>query len=209
MSEAADPVGTYRMSILDHLRELRTRLVIAMWASLVCVVVAFFFSEQLYDWISAPMVAALKERGEGTMAITDPLEGVFTYLQVSVIAGLFAASPVVFSQIWLFVAPGLYASERKVVLPLVISSTFLFLSGGAFCYYVMFGYGFKFLLDVVSMETAAVLSMSADWERECVGGSFFLDQAGGGTAYEQAFFELMDVIDAKYRTLPAAQLDAR
>jgi sec-independent protein translocase protein TatC len=87
MSEAADPVETYRMSILDHLRELRTRLVIAMWACLVCVVVAFFFSEQLYDWISAPMVAALVERGEGTMAITDPLEGVFTYLQVSVIAG--------------------------------------------------------------------------------------------------------------------------
>jgi sec-independent protein translocase protein TatC len=161
MSEAADPVETYRMSILDHLRELRTRLVIAMWACLVCVVVAFFFSEQLYDWISAPMVAALVERGEGTMAITDPLEGVFTYLQVSVIAGLFAASPVVFSQIWLFVAPGLYASERKVVLPLVISSTFLLISGGAFCYYVMFGYGFKFLLDVVGTDTAAVLSMSA------------------------------------------------
>ena len=71
------------------------------------------------------------------------------------------ASPVVFSQIWLFVAPGLYASERKVVLPLVISSTVLLLSGGAFCYYVMFGYGFKFLLDVVGTDTAAVLSMSA------------------------------------------------
>ncbi len=154
-------VDEYRMPLMEHLRELRNRLIIALLAVTVCVVVAFYFSVDIFDWLVEPMNLALAERGEGTMAITDPLEGVYTYLKVAVMAGFFAASPVVFHQAWMFVAPGLYDQERRMVLPLVFSSTALFLGGVAFGYFVIFRYGFSFFLSVIDTDTAAVLSINA------------------------------------------------
>lgn len=159
---APDPVDEYRMSILDHLRELRTRLIISLWAMGIGIVLCFFFAEYIFAWLVEPMNAALATRGEGTMAITDPLEAVVTYLKVAVLAGFFVASPIVFYQTWQFIGPGLYQSEKRVVLPLVISSTLLFISGAAFGYFVIFRYGFEFFLSLANPEnTAAVLSINA------------------------------------------------
>lgn len=154
-------VDEYRMPLMEHLRELRDRLIISLIAITVCVVVAFYFSVDIFDWLVEPMNLALEERGEGTMAITDPLEGVYTYLKVAVLAGIFAASPVVFHQGWMFVAPGLYDQERRLVLPLVFASTALFLGGAAFGYFVIFRYGFAFFLSVIDTDTAAVLSINS------------------------------------------------
>ena len=98
------------------------------------------------------MNEALDDRGEGTLAIIDPLEGVFTYLKVSILAGFFTASPALFYQFWQFVSPGLYDKERKQVIPLVVLSTLLFLSGSAFGYFVIFQYGFMFFLSVIGEE---------------------------------------------------------
>ncbi len=154
-------VDEYRMPLMEHLRELRNRLVISLVALGICIFGAFYFSTEIFDWLVAPMNLALKNRGEGTMAITDPLEGVFTYLKVAVLAGFFAASPVIFHQVWMFVAPGLYDQERKMVLPLVFASTALFLGGAAFGYFVIFRYGFEFFLSVIDLETAAVLSINS------------------------------------------------
>ncbi|MCB9759028.1 MAG: twin-arginine translocase subunit TatC [Alphaproteobacteria bacterium] len=159
---APDPVDDYRMSILDHLRELRKRLVVSLWAAGIGIVICFVFAQDLFDWLVQPMNLALQARGEGTMAITDPLEGVMTYLKVAVLAGLFTASPVIFYQAWLFVGPGLYQQEKRLVLPLVLTSTTLFMAGAAFGYFVIFQYGFSFFLSVVDpAETAAVLSINA------------------------------------------------
>jgi sec-independent protein translocase protein TatC len=86
---------------------------------------------------------------------------VVTYLKVAVLAGFFAASPVVFHQTWMFIAPGLYDQERRVVIPLVVASTTLFLGGAAFGYFIIFRYGFEFFLSVIDLETAAVLSINS------------------------------------------------
>lgn len=152
----------FRMSILDHLAELRKRLIIALGVSAVCVVICFGFSQYIFGWLVEPMNQALEAHGEGTMAITDPTEAIVTYIKVAVLAGLVAASPVIFWQIWAFVAPGLYAKEKRVVLPLVVASTVLFLGGAAFGYYVIFQYGFEFFLSLIDPEeTAAVLSINS------------------------------------------------
>ena len=154
-------VDEYRMPLLEHLRELRDHLVIALAAFFVSCVVSFIFAADIFSWLVEPMNLALEERGEGTMAITDPLEGVITYLKVALLAGGFFSSPVLFHQMWMFVAPGLYEQERKVVIPLVVASTTLFLTGAAFGYFVIFEYGFAFFLSVIDLETAAVLSINS------------------------------------------------
>ena len=160
--EEVDPVDAYRMSILDHLRELRTRFITIGVTCLVTCTVAFIFADDIFSALVAPMNVALEAHGEGTMAITDPMEGIVTYLKVGVLTGALAAAPVIFYQIWAFVAPGLYAREKKTVLPLVFASTALFFTGAAFGYFVIFRYGFEFFLSVIDpAETAAVLSINS------------------------------------------------
>lgn len=157
-----EAVEEYRMSILDHIRELRNRLIIALVACALGVGVTFTFAQDIFGFLVQPMNDVLKARGEGTMAITDPLEGVITYLKVAALAGVFLASPVVFYQLWAFVAPGLYSKEKKVLVPLVASSTVLFALGAAFGYFIIFKYGFEFFLSVIDpADTAAVLSIHA------------------------------------------------
>lgn len=157
-----DAVEKYRMPLMEHLRELRGRLVTSLVVVVLGICVGFVFAEDIFSWLVQPMNQALAEHGEGTMAITDPLEGVVTYLKVAFIAGLFFASPVVSYQIWAFVAPGLYSTEKRVVVPLFMTSTVLFSLGAAFGYYVIFKYGFAFFLSVITPgETAAVLSINA------------------------------------------------
>ena len=158
-SEKADD---FRMSILDHLAELRKRLIIALGFTAVAVVICFGFSAHIFRWLVEPMNRALVAHGEGTMAITDPTEAIVTYIKVAVLAGVVASSPVIFWQIWAFVAPGLYAREKKTVLPLVIASTTLFLIGASFGYFVIFEYGFAFFLSLIDPEeTKAVLSINS------------------------------------------------
>jgi sec-independent protein translocase protein TatC len=150
------------MSILDHLRELRKRLIVVLWTAGICIVGCFVFAMDIFNWLVAPMNRALLAHGEGTMAITDPTEGIITYLKVALLAGLVIASPVIFYQLWAFVAPGLYAREKKTVIPLVVASTSLFLIGASFGYFVIFQYGFEFFLSVIDpAETAAVLSINS------------------------------------------------
>ncbi len=149
------------MSLMEHLREVRKRLIISIFAMLLGVVGCFFFAPQIWDLLVEPMNAALKNQGSGTLAIITPLEGVVTYLKVALLSGVLIASPVIFYQVWRFVAPGLYAGEKKLVLPLVLSSTVLFLGGIAFGYFVIFGYAFSFFLSVTGDSAQAVLSMQS------------------------------------------------
>lgn len=156
-----DPVESYRMPLLDHLRELRSRLTLSMWVLVVAVGACFAFAPELFHWLAAPMNAALLQHGKGTLAVTEAMEGVYVQMKVAGLAGLFLASPVLFFQIWRFVAPGLYDNERKAVLPLVGASTFLFLLGGAFTYFVVFRYGFPLFLKMSGEDVMPVLSISA------------------------------------------------
>ena len=154
-----DPVDDFRMPLLEHLRELRRRFMIAMGAVLVGIAVTFWQVEVVWDYLLQPMEDALGSKG--TMAITEPLEGFMTYLKVAAITGVTVASPVVFYQFWQFVAPGLYPREQKRLIPLVITSTFLFLLGGAFAYFVIFDFAFQFFMEFTSDDVVPVLSISS------------------------------------------------
>ena len=162
--KATPPSGSvdeYRMPLLDHLRELRTRLVVSLGAFLVAVITCFFFAEPIFELMKAPLVPILGGNADDTMVIIDPLEAILTYLKVAVLAGFGLASPVIFYQGWLFVAPGLYDTERKTVLPLVAASTGLFVAGASFAYFVIFPYGFEFLLALAPEDVEANISIAS------------------------------------------------
>lgn len=165
LAQAADRArefaDTYEMPLLDHLRELRQRVIVSVWAVAICVGVSFAFAGDLFDWLSAPMNDALAATGKGTMAITEATEGFVVQMKVAGIAGLFGASPILAYQVWKFVAPGLYEKERRSVLPLAFASTVLFLVGGAFAYYGVFRFGFPLFLNINGEHVTAVLSINS------------------------------------------------
>lgn len=156
-----DDADEYRMPILEHLRELRSRMIIALWALLVGCGVAFFFAQPLFDWIAAPMNQALKDTGAGTLAVTEATEGFVVQMKVAGLAGFLAALPVIAWQVWRFVAPALYKDERRFVVPLVLASTVLFLTGAAFAYFGVFRFGFPLFLEMNGPEITAVLSINS------------------------------------------------
>ena len=159
--EFGDAVEQFRMPLMDHLHELRRRLIIAIVATLVGMLACFGFVEQIWDFLVSPMNEALDATGRGTMAITEPLEGFTTLLKVAGVAGVGLASPVISWQFWKFVAPGLYPKEKRLIIPLVFSSTLLFLGGAVFCYLVIFQFAFPFFIEVNPEGVEAVLSMQA------------------------------------------------
>lgn len=163
MSEAArpDPVESYRMPILEHLRELRSRVIVAVRALIVGVLGCYVFAKDIFDFLAKPMQDALAETGSGSLAVMQATEGFMVQMKVAAMAGLFVASPVIFYQIWRFVAPGLYDKEKRMVLPLVGASTFLFLGGAAFAYYGVFRFGFPIFLKMNGENVTAVLSIDS------------------------------------------------
>jgi len=150
-----DEVESFRMPLMEHLVELKDRLIVAIIAVGVGVAISLFFAENLYEWLKAPFDQALATKDDvkgGLSLVSSPFEGIYTYLRVGIIGGLVLALPVVSYQIWSFVAPGLYKTERNVVLPLTVTSVFLFFLGGAFCYYAIFPYAFVFFIDVLPLD---------------------------------------------------------
>jgi len=141
--EPSEP-GQGKMSFLDHLDELRRRIIYALVAILVGLAVALYFINPLFKFIFEPMQAMLPA-GQ-TMIYTDPSEAFFLQIKIALMAGLLLASPVVASQIWLFVAPGLYGHEKKLAVPFVLMSTVFFVAGAAFAHYLIFPLVWKFFV---------------------------------------------------------------
>ena len=140
-----------------HLEELRKRLAISVAAVIVLFFVAFNFWEPLLDWMTAPLVKVLPEGSH--IIFTKVQETFFTALKVSFFTGFLAALPIIFWQIWLFIAPGLYEHEKKLVLPFVGGATLMFLLGAAFCYYIVIPYGYAFLINFGSTLFTALPSI--------------------------------------------------
>ncbi|MDG1482238.1 MAG: twin-arginine translocase subunit TatC [Myxococcota bacterium] len=151
----------YRMPLMEHLRELRKRLIVCMIAAGLGCAATFFFVQEIWAFLVAPMHDALMETGRGTMAITEPMEGFVTQLKVAAVAGIGASAPVIFYQIWRFVAPGLYPKEQTFVIPLVMCSTLLFAAGVTFGYTVIFRFAFPFFLEITPENTEAMLSINS------------------------------------------------
>lgn len=139
-----------RMPLLDHLLELRQRLLYSVLALLGAFLVAFFFAEEIFRFLSLPLQGAMEDHGvpaeRQRMIFTGLLEVFVTYIKVSFFTALFVTCPMFLTQIWLFVAPGLYKDERSAFLPFLIASPILFLIGAALVYSVIFPLATDFLL---------------------------------------------------------------
>lgn len=132
------------MTFLEHLEELRRRFVRIMIASGLGFLACYSFAKPLFGYLMAPLVAVLPP--DSTLIFTSLPEGFVTYLKVAAVAGIFAVSPYIFSQIWGFIAPGLYEHERKWMIPLAFLSAFFFVGGALFGYYVVFPFGCEFFM---------------------------------------------------------------
>jgi len=138
------------MSFLQHLEELRSRIIKALWGVAVAFAVSLLYSEKLWTAVCQPAAAALKTlHYEPTLYATDPMEGfMIIWFKLPVVIAVFAASPWVLYQIWAFVSPGLYRRERRWAVPFILCSAGLFIVGGLFAYFVVFRFGLTFLLGV-------------------------------------------------------------
>ena len=145
-----DEEGMARMSFLEHMEELRTRLI----RSVLGLVVAFFgcmlFMNQMWDFVRRPAVVALKSLGyPPELAALTPMEGIsIVWMRVPLLASLFIASPWILYQVWAFIAPGLYKRERRFAAPFILTTAGLFIMGGAFAYFVALRLGLFFLLKI-------------------------------------------------------------
>jgi sec-independent protein translocase protein TatC len=136
-----------KMPLLDHLIELRNRLIRSLIAVGICFAGCYYFKEQIYAFLSHPLAVALEGRPEHKMIYTGLTEAFFTYLKVSFWAAFCLAFPVIACQIWMFVAPGLYKQERRAFLPYLFATPVLFIMGGALVYYVIFPVAYPFFMS--------------------------------------------------------------
>lgn len=137
-----------RMSLLEHLDELRRRLAVSAAAVFVGFLACWYFAKPIFNWLSVPLTQFLPE-GE-KLAFTGLIDPFMLYIKVALLAGIFVASPVVLWQVWLFIAPGLYRHERRIAIPFLLATTFFFVAGGYFGYKVAFPMVCRFLLEVGS-----------------------------------------------------------
>jgi sec-independent protein translocase protein TatC len=133
-----------KQPFLSHLEELRKRLVVCAIGVGAGFVIAYIFSERLFQVLVAPLKAVMPEGDQ--LIFTNLPEMFFAYIKVAFIAGILAAAPLIFYELWMFIAPGLYQKEKKMAIPFVISSTILFVGGALFGYFVVFPFGFKFFI---------------------------------------------------------------
>jgi len=133
-----------KMSFLDHLDELRRRIIWAVVALAGGFLICCFFIQPIFDFIMKPLQAMLPPGG--TLIYTEPGEAFILYIKMAAIGGLLLASPAVMTQVWLFVAPGLYQHEKKLAIPFVVLSTVFFIAGAAFSHYVVFPMTWQFFI---------------------------------------------------------------
>lgn len=147
------------LPLTTHLEELRKRLVYVLIVLLAVFCFVYWKSQIFMDFITAPIVPILPEHS--TMAILKLTEGFFTELKLSALVAVFISMPFIFYQGWKFIAPGLYAQEKKYVVSFVFMSSLLFFTGAAFAYYVVFPFGFEFFLGYADGYVTA--SLSVQW----------------------------------------------
>ncbi len=157
----AEPEPPAVMGFFEHLAELRRRLIICLLAVAVFCLLGLAYWEQIYDLIAIPMVAAFHKAGlEQRLVFTGPLVPIRFALQVGIYTGIFLAAPVIFWQVWLFVAPGLYRHEKRFVLPFVLSSSGLFVLGAYFAQRVVLPLTLAFLLQFGAARFTPLISVN-------------------------------------------------
>ena len=134
--------------LIDHLIELRTRLIRSILAFVVAMLVCFAFAEPIFEFLAEPIKQAMQNRGhDPALIFTGAHKVFFTYVSVAMFGGLFIAFPIIATQLWRFIAPGLYKTEQSAFLPFLIASPVLFVIGAAFAYYAALPLAFDFFLS--------------------------------------------------------------
>lgn len=146
-----------KLPFTAHLEELRKRLIICFSAVGIGFVISYIFSKSLFEILMQPLLAAMPP--EEKLIYTALPEAFFTYLKVAFLAGILLAVPVIMYQLWIFIAPGLYKKEKRLLTPIVFLSSLFFLGGALFGYFVVFPFGFKFFMGFSSDYVRPLPSM--------------------------------------------------
>jgi len=146
--DEAEQIDASKAPLLDHLIELRRRLVWCVVTLLLSFVVCFYFSEEIFSILVRPLTSAFAEGdGEGRLIFTKLYEAFFVQMKVAMFAGFFVSFPIIANQLWAFVAPGLYAKEKRAFLPFLIATPVLFCLGASLAYFVVMPTAFRFFLN--------------------------------------------------------------
>ena len=153
-----------RMSFMEHLEELRNRIIRALYGLGIAFVLSLGFANKLWDFVSDPAVEALKHLhvNPPRLAQLTPMEGFSViWVELPLLASVFLASPWIVYQLWAFISPGLYKKERRLAMPFVLLTAGLFIGGGCFAYFLAFRYGLEFLLGIgMSNNVQPVVSIT-------------------------------------------------
>ena len=149
-----------RMTLLDHLDELRKRLFASVAAVFVAFMACWYFSPAIFHWLQKPILDVLAEGDK--LAFTDLAGPFMLYIKVAMLSAIFVASPYLLFQLWLFLKPGLYRRERRLAVPFIFFTTLFFVAGGLFGYYVAFPMVVNFLLGV-GQDFKQVVTIQADF----------------------------------------------
>jgi sec-independent protein translocase protein TatC len=141
-----DDIDETQAPLLDHLIELRTRLLRCVFVLIIAFIGCFYFADEIFGFLVRPLTAAFPP-GQGKLIYTKLYEAFFVELKVALFAAFFVSFPVIANQLWAFVAPGLYAKEKKAFLPFLFLTPVLFFAGAALAYYVVMPTAFKFFLN--------------------------------------------------------------
>ncbi len=143
-----DDIDASKAPLLDHLIELRKRLIWSLVAVFAAFILCYLFASEIYDFLLGPYRAAVGREARIEMIYTAPQEFFFTQVKLALFGALFLAFPIIASQLYMFVAPGLYKSERRAFLPYLIATPILFVLGGALVYYVVMPLAMTFFLSM-------------------------------------------------------------
>lgn len=187
-TDAADDIEDTSAPLIEHLTELRSRILWSLFAYVVAIVICFFFWEPVFNFLKAPLCTAMLNNGAPNcdLQYIALQEGFFMAFNISLAAGFVLAFPIIAYQMWRFVAPGLYRSEKNAFLPFLIASPFMFALGAAVAYYIVVPLAFNFFLTF-QQDTATVIE-GAEGAAETVRNA-----SGGGIVFHgsaQAYLSL-------------------
>ena len=158
----SEPSDEGRMPLIDHLIELRRRLIYSLTALFAAWGACYYFGQDLLDFLLRPLARELASRPGAHVIFTAPAEAFVTKVKVSLWAACFLAFPVIATQLWMFVAPGLYKNERRAFLPYLVATPVLFFMGGALVYYVIMPAAWHFFLSFQTPGGDGLLPIEAD-----------------------------------------------
>ena len=151
-TQGQNVAGDTPMPLLDHLIELRKRIIWSLATFVVAFLLCYHFSGEIYRFLAAPLASIMRQKGEQPHLIYTALyEAFFTYVRVAVFGAFFLSFPMMAIQAWIFIAPGLYRNEKKAFAPFLIATPLLFLVGAALAYYLVFPFAWKFFLSFQQM----------------------------------------------------------